>query len=307
MLNEVMTVLGAVPADQLGITLMHEHLLINLHRVTMNDDSILSDIPLAIQELRYFRDAKGTLLVDVTNGGLGRNPLALKRISEETGVHIVMGCGWYKERFYYQEVYEKSTNQLADDMVRDINEGIDGVRAGIIGEIGSLGHYIMPAEERVFRAAARAHKRTGLTITTHAVGSPVGLEQLDLLAEEDVDSRRIIIGHCDSYPEPDYHEAVARRGAYVEFDRVQGKADWDTQKRVQFVKALVDKGYLHQILLSHDICEKSSLHAYGGNGYDYLITGFVPRLLDAGLSKEQVHIILVENPRAALTGARATS
>jgi phosphotriesterase-related protein len=306
MLAEIMTVTGPVPVDALGVTLMHEHLLINLHRVTMNDDGILSDVPLAIQEANHFRDAGGRTIVDVTNGGLGRKPAALRRIAQETGLQIIMGCGWYKERFYSHEVYEKTTNQLADGMVRDIEQGADGtdVRAGIIGEIGSLGYYVQPSEERVFRAAARAHNRTGLTVTTHAVGSAVGLDQLDILQEEGVDLRRVVIGHCDSYPEPDYHAEIAHRGAYVEFDRIQGKAEYDTVRRVGLVLEMVQRGYLHHVLLSQDICEKSSLQVYGGKGYSYVVTGFVARLLEAGLSEEQVQIILVENPKAALSGCR---
>ncbi len=188
-----------------------------------------------------------------------------------------MGCGWYKEKFYSPEVYEKSTNQHAADMIHDIEVGADGtdVRAGIIGEVGSLGSYILPSEERILRAAARAHKRTGLTVTTHAVGSTIGLDQLDILEEEGVDLRRVIIGHCDSYPYPDYHEAIAKRGAYVEFDRIQGKVEFETVRRAGLVKEMVDRGYLEHVLLSQDICEKSSLQAYGGQGYSFVITGFV--------------------------------
>lgn len=309
MTSQIMTVLGPVTAEEIGVILPHEHLLINLHRVTMDDDQVLSDVRLAISELAQFREAGGSLVVDVTNPGMGRDAAALREISAETGVDIVMGCGWYKERFYDQDVYRKSTNQMAEELIHEINEGVDGtgVRPGIIGEIGSLHSYIMPAEERVFRAAARAHRRTGLTISTHAVGSPVGLDQLDLLEEEDVDARRVIIGHCDSYPESDYHEAIAERGAYVEFDRIQGRAEWDTQRRIGFIKELVNRGYLDHILLSHDICEKSSLHAYAGNGYDYILSGFAPRLRQAGLSEEQVRAMLVHNPKAALTGERRSA
>jgi predicted metal-dependent phosphotriesterase family hydrolase len=304
MTTEVMTVTGPVPVDQIGVTIMHEHLFINLHRVSMNDDSILRDPVLAILEAGHFREAGGRTIVDVTSGGMDRKPAELRRVAQEAGVNVIMGCGWYKERYFSPEVYEKSTNQLAADMIHDIEVGADGtdVRAGIIGEVGSLGSYIQPSEERVLRAAARAHKRTGLTVTTHAVGSTIGLDQLDILEEEGVDLRRVIIGHCDSYPYPDYHEAIAKRGAYVEFDRIQGKVKFETVRRAGLVKELADRGHLRKILLSQDICEKSSLKAYGGQGYSFVLTGFVPFLLDAGLSQEEIQILLVENPRAALTG-----
>jgi phosphotriesterase-related protein len=285
---------------------MHEHLFIDLCRVTRDPDHWLNDYALTVNEVKHFSQAGGTTLVDVTNRDLGRNPLGLQRVATETGVNIVMGCGWYREPFYRQEIYEKRTDQVAEDMVREIEKGIDdtGVRPGIIGEIGCDRNFISPAEERSFRAAARAHKRTGLTITTHVVRCPAGLDQLDLLEEEGVDLRRVIIGHCCTYPDPAYHEAVARRGAFVEFDTIRSSAAWDIAARVEYVMLLVKKGYLKQVLLSQDVCMKSHLHAYGGNGYDYVLKDFVPRLLRAGLSQEQIHILLAENPVVALTGTR---
>lgn len=299
-----MTVLGPVPADQLGITLPHEHLLCDLARVTGYREHRLSEVSLAITEARRYREAGGTTLVDLTNHGLGRNPTALRQIARGSGLQIIMGCGWYREPYYEQEVYEKPTNQIADEIVRDITEGVDntGIQAGIIGEIGCQRHYISPAEERSFRAAARAQKRTGLTISTHATDTPVGLDQLDLLEDEDIDLRRVIVSHCDTYPEPDYHEALAKRGAWVEFDFVRGGYEWEMEKEARLVKEFLSRGYLRQLLLSHDVCLKAHLHAYGGAGYDYILTNFVPRLLETGLSNEQIHILTVENPKSALTG-----
>jgi predicted metal-dependent phosphotriesterase family hydrolase len=300
---EVITVRGPVSADKLGRTLPHEHLLIDLARVTRNFDHYLHDVSLAVVEAGRFRDAGGSTIVDLTNRNLGRNPRALQRIAEQTGLNIIMGCGWYREPYFDREVYEKSTNQLADDIVQDILEGIDGtgVRAGIIGEIGSDDRRpISPAEERSFRAAARAHKRTGLTISTHAAFSPVGLEQLDLLIEEGVDPARVIIGHAGHLPDPDYHAAIARRGAWVQFDRIRGTHAWDIHTYVELIQEFLDRGFLHQLLLSHDVCMLPHLHAYGGSGYDFLLTDFAPRLRDAGLSQAEIDVLMVDNPRAAL-------
>ena len=303
--NTVMTLLGPVPADKLGVTLMHEHLLIDLCRVTRQHDGVLNEIPLAVEEIGFFKAAGGATVVDVTNRRLGQNPRGLVTIAEQTGLNIVMGCGWYREPFYDESVFLRTTNQIADEMVRDIEEGVDetGIRAGIIGEIGADLYHISPAEERVLRAAARAHKRTGLTVTTHAVRSPVGLDQLNVLEEEGMNLQRVVIGHCDFYPHMDYHEAVARRGAYVEFDSIgRGFSEWEILRRLAWLTNLINKGYLRQILLSQDVCFKAHLRAYGGQGYDYVVNGFVPRMIKAGISKEQIEIMMVANPRAALTG-----
>jgi predicted metal-dependent phosphotriesterase family hydrolase len=188
-------------------------------------------------------------------------------------------------------------------MVRDLEVGIDGtdVRAGIIGEIGCLDH-ISGIEERVFRAAARAHLHTGATITTHAAWYPTGGDQLDILCEEGVDPRRVIIGHCDFYPDPAYHEAIAARGAWVQFDRVGGRVPFEWDRRVRWILNLVERGYLDRLLLSHDVCLQSDLRAYGGTGYDFVLTGLASMLIEAGLTQAQIDRILVDNPRRALTG-----
>jgi phosphotriesterase-related protein len=175
------------------------------------------------------------------------------------------------------------------------------VRAGIIGEIG-CDRYVSAPEERVLRAAARAHLRTGATITTHAARWPVGHAQLDLLAEEGVDPARVIVGHCDMVPDPAYHLALARRGAFVQYDTIQGENEWETGRRVEWIRALVDAGFEHQVLLSHDVCLRTDLAAYGGPGYAFLLTGFRARLLEAGLPDALVEALLRDNPRSALTG-----
>ncbi|MDQ3810590.1 MAG: phosphotriesterase-related protein [Chloroflexota bacterium] len=306
-MTEVQTVLGPVPAESLGPTLPHEHLILDLSRVTRDASQVLNEVPLAIKELEFFRGAGGGSVVEVTNRGLGRDPCALVEIARTTGLNVIMGAGWYREPFYDRSIYERTTNDIADEIVRDLTVGVDetGIRAGIIGEIGADSNYVSPAEERVLRAAARAHLQTGVTITTHGVRSPVALAQMDILEDEGVDLGRVIIGHCDFYPHPDFHTAVAQRGAFVQFDSIgRGFYEWDIQQRLDWVLRLVDQGFLHRILLSHDVCMKPHLRAYGGQGYDYVLMGFVPRLRDAGLSSDQIHTLTVDNPRSALTGER---
>jgi phosphotriesterase-related protein len=157
-------------------------------------------------------------------------------------------------------------------------------------------------EERSFRAAARAHRRTGLTVTTHAARWPVGIPQLDLLAEEGVDPGRVVVGHCDMVPDPAYHLEVARRGAYVQFDTVQGESDYDTRCRLGWIRALADHGFLDRVLLSQDVCLRSDYAALGGPGYVYVVTTFARHLRDAGFSESDVRGLLVDNPRRMLTG-----
>jgi predicted metal-dependent phosphotriesterase family hydrolase len=305
-MTEVMTVLGAVAADQLGIVLPHEHLLLDLCRVSRNADHILNDRDLAIVEATAFREAGGGTIVELSNRGLSRDPAGLQEIARATGLNIVMGAGWYREPYYDPSLVRVSIEALTEQTIADLEEGVDesGIRAGIIGEIGCDLDYISPVEERVHRAAARAHRRTGAAISTHAVRCPAGLDQLDLLAEEGVDPRRVVVGHCGTYPFPEYHRAIAERGAFVQFDWVgRGHFAWDIQQNVDWVMRLVRAGFISQILLSHDVCMKSHLKAYGGAGYDFVPARFPSYLMAAGLDAGEVRSILVDNPRRALTGA----
>jgi predicted metal-dependent phosphotriesterase family hydrolase len=301
---QVMSVTGPVQPAKLGVVLPHEHVFADLVR-EYRGTGLLNDEHLARKELDLFRAVGGTTLVDLTLDEIGRDPEALRRVAEATGVTIVMGCGHYRDPYLNHDWFDRHTvSAIADEIVRDVEEGAGdtGVRAGIIGEIGADKWYVSAAEERSFRAAARAHLRTGLTVSTHAARWPVGLEQLRLLAEEGVEPRRVIIGHADTVPIPEYHEALARQGCYVSFDSIGTGTPYDLHRAVDYVVRLVRGGFGGQVLLSHDVFQRGQLHADGGHGYGYLLTDFLPLLVTAGLDEEQVRGFVTANPRAALTG-----
>jgi predicted metal-dependent phosphotriesterase family hydrolase len=261
---------------------------------------------LLTEELGLYRAAGGTALVDVTNIGDGRNAAGLQRLARATGLHIIMGAGWYRERIYPGYVYELSANQLADRIVQEFAEGVEGtgVRPGIIGEIGTERNHISPAEERVFRACARAQRETGAANTTHT--TPFGdlaFEQIALLFEEGVAPERVVIGHLGERRDAADVIAVAQKGVFVEIDHVGRPASAGCQPEAQRARNVVEvvrAGCLAQVLISMDICANSQFHHHGGHGYDYLLRSFVPLLLSEGLSESEVHTMLVENPRRVL-------
>jgi phosphotriesterase-related protein len=225
-------------------------------------------------------------------------------VAQRLGINVVLGSGWYRHPFIDTAFFDRgSTDDVAADIVRDLEVGIAGtdVRAGIIGEIG-CDRVITSHEERSFRAAARAHLRTGVTITTHAARWPIGLAQLDILEQEGVDPRRVIVGHSDMYQTIDYHAALAKRGAWIQFDTIDDQSEYDNARRVEYVRAADRGGYLDRILLSQDVCQRSQFRTYGGHGFDVLFRVFLPRLRAEGFSEEQVQLMTVETPRRALTG-----
>lgn len=305
-----MTVTGPIPADQLGFTLIHEHLFLDLMRDDWSNDNFLNDPDLTYQELMRYKDAGGVSLVDQTSGGLRGNdqhPLAIREMAERTGLNIVLGCGWYRETYYDPRLWREKTDQIAEHIEREVTEGIEGtdVRAGFIGEIGAHFTWLSPVEERVLRAAARAQKRTGVTLGTHATRGPVGLDQLDILEEEGVDLTRVIVGHAASYPYFEYHSEIARRGAWISFDnmgRIHDGVPYDQQKLLNMARDILQAGLIDQLLFSHDVCYRHMYHSHGGCGYDYISTRLLGKLQEIGMTEDQLIRIMVDNPRRALTG-----
>lgn len=303
--DTVMTVSGEIAAERLGVTLPHEHLFADLLR-EYRSSGFLSDEDLAATELRRFAEAGGGTLVDLTTVEIGRDPEALRRVSVATGVHVVMGCGHYRDPYLDRAWFDRTpVDRIAAEMIEEITDGIgpDRIRPGVIGEIGCDQGYLSAAEERSFRAAARAHLETGLAISTHAARKPVGLAQLAILDHEGVDPRRVVVGHCDTVPSPAYHLELAKRGCFVQMDGLGSDGPYYEERTLGYVERLAAAGHLGQILLSHDNFLPQHLHAHGGTGYDHLLVSVVPALRGRGFSEDEVRTLLVDNPRRALTGS----
>ena len=161
----------------------------------------------------------------MTSVGLGRDLKSLRDIALRTGLNVVAGCGWYRDPFLPQEVFETTSDGLADILISEINEGAEdgGVRPGIIGEIGAKRNPMSPAEERVLRAGGFAQLQTGVSIYTHASRSTVGIEQAQILISIGVPPERIVIGHADTIPEnrKDYWSELLDMGVTLGFDTVK--------------------------------------------------------------------------------------
>jgi predicted metal-dependent phosphotriesterase family hydrolase len=301
--GQVMTVLGPVSPAELGVTLSHDHLLSDGWGFRQLYEAIVDDEAIAIEEAQRYAAAGGKTICDPTNIGIGRNPEALARISRAAGINIVMGAGWYREMVYPAYIAEEMPDALADRLVAEITGGVGdtGVRPGFIGEIGTERGHITPATERVFRAAARAHRRTGCPILTHTTHwGELALEQLDLLAEEGVAARRVVISHLGDRRGVHWWLPIAERGAWLNIDNlafVQGYAPLEF--RADNVAGLCAEGLAGQVMLSNDICELGQLAEYGGPGYANVIENFLPMLRERGVSEADIHQMTVTNPATA--------
>jgi phosphotriesterase-related protein len=297
--STVETVTGPVSTADLGVTLVHEHLLVDMYEVSLNSAGVLLDEQVAIEELSLFRAANGSTVVDQTTVGLNPDWEGLRRISIGSGVQVIAGTGIYWHRFRPAWVETMSEAELRTRFLTDLVEGVgsNGIRAGLIGEIATGHRGIDPVEARVFRAAALAQRETGVPIATHALFTAIGLDQLDLLEVAGADPAKVLIGHADTCPDEDYHLAVLARGAWLGFDTV-GQTDKATDAwRAERVAEYASRGHLERILISSDVCKRPALARNGGGGYATVLRDFVPLLQAHGLAQDEIDQLLIVNPR----------
>lgn len=332
--GRAMTVLGPVPVEDLGITLMHEHILndcscwwhppgparAHLADAPMSaalqwelrqdpfvnrDNIVLDDEADAVADLGLFVAEGGCSVVDPTCRGIGRNPVALVRIARATGLNIVMGSGYYLEASHPPELAELSEDAIADQIVAEALDGIDGVRVGLIGEIGVSSDFT-PSERKSLRGAARAQVRTGLPLMVHLPGwFRLGHEVMDIVEAEGGDPRHTVLCHMNpSYDDFAYQRSLAARGAFIEYDML-GMDYFYADQQVQCpsddaaaagILRLFEAGFGDRVLLSQDVFIKMMRTRHGGNGYAHVPRHFLPRLVRSGLEPAAATALLHANP-----------
>ena len=293
-----------------------EHLgQLNRDPYALKDNLSLDDYETQKKELMRFGAAGGHTVVDATMPGIGRDPQKLKKIAEESGVQIIMGTGYYVSSTHPEALNSMTEDEIADEMVRELTEGVDGVKAGVIGEIG-ISEIFNDAERRVLRAAAIAHKKTDAGVLVHInPWTENGLEASDILLNAGVAPERIAISHIDVENREEYVFAMLKKGVYVEFDNfgkeyfVEEEARRDGYgcfvtdvERVLFLKKLIEAGYVSQILLSCDVCLKTLLRTYGGWGYDHVLRNIVPMMKEFGIAEADIDTMIRKNPVDFLCG-----
>ena len=339
----VQTVLGPVPPSELGATTTHEHLYIDFafayrpaqdspseeladapitlenlgwirrHYYSNRSNLQLMDLDTAISEVTKYRDVGGGAIVDATSTGISRNPDALVRISRETGVHVVMGSGFYVEAAHPADMDERGVEDLAREIIGDIVEGVEGsgVRAGIIGEVGCTWP-LAPNERKSLLAAAIAQRETGAAILIHpGRHQDAPLEILDVLANGGAEPSRVIMGHLDrTVFEFDALLRIAASGCYLEWDLFGNEGSYypraeidmpSDAQRLDFIRRIADAGYSDRIVLGQDIFTKHRLVRYGGHGYGHILENIVPTMRRKGFPEDVIRAITVGNPARILT------
>ncbi len=308
----IRTLFKDIPPGALGTgtILFHEHLSIDLPQFGPRPADAppllpppTNDVDLIVEEVKAAKKDGVICIVDGGHADMKRNLDNVKAIANRTGMLIVASGGYYMERVYPPDLAGKSEDQIAEDLAREAKAN----RYGAFGEIGENPNAVMSAlEEKVFRAVGKAHLRTNLPIFTHNaygtgpnVPKEAGLRQLDMLESVGVKPEHIAIGHCDSLVDPsaDLIKQVAKRGAWVGFDRTGGQPAAD-EVRVRTLLAFFDAGYADRLLLSSD---NTGARTIDLPSYRRVTSVFVPQLRQAGVKDEVLHAILVDNSRRFLS------
>ena len=314
-MNRVNTVTGQTPAEALGTTALHEHLIADTSFSGNDPDKILDDEDAILSELIDLGKAGVDTVVDLTPEAIGRDVHALQRLAERSGLHIVCATGLYREPAYPAYVKEATVDQLARRMIDEITRGIErtSVKAGVIGEIATEWNApISPLQDKVFRASARAAVETGVGVACHCWAGWSAPEMLAVFKEEGLSGERVLIAHVAGVETP---EETTRRildaGAAVGVESIGERLDAcpygppirSDAGKVDEIVRLIDAGHLDQISVSMDACKKHHLKRNGGPGYDAVFTRFVPMLKQAGLTDAHLDAIFVTTPRRVLAGA----
>lgn len=284
--------------DPTGYTYCHEHLHIDLSPQKGDVDCRLDQYALIASEMRELVALGVSNIIEVTNSFMGRNPQFIEDIIDDTGINVLLSTGHYIEGFFPPEVERDSARQLAAQMVRELEEGVEGskLKASVIGEVGSSENTFTVLEKKVFKAAIIAHKETGRPISTHQSMSTMGREQVAFFRRHRVDLERVTIGHCDLKSNLQEILWLIDQGCYVQFDTIGKNSYFPDEQRIAMLVELSQRGLLERVMLSMDITRRSHLKSNGGLGFSYLITDFLPRLRDVGISEREIDIMMKQNP-----------
>lgn len=321
MTETIETVTGPIEVDQLGKTLIHEHFIFGYPG--FQGDSTLGGfnkkeamevgVTIAMQLMSY----GVRTVVDPTPNECGRNPEFLRELSEQTGLQIICGTGYYYEGegatpyFKFRQALGTAEQEIYEMFMKELTEGIGdtGIKPGII-KLASSKDVITEYEQMFFRAGARAQKETGAIIVTHTQEGTMGPEQAQLLVELGVNPSKIVIGHMCGNTEPSYHKRTLATGVNIAFDRfgIQGMVGTPFDKdRVETLLALLNEGYEDKIMLSHDTVNvwlgrppiiPAPIQEIMANWQPtHLFENIIPQLREKGITEETIDKLFIHNAK----------
>ncbi|OTF81594.1 Phosphotriesterase-like protein [Euroglyphus maynei] len=340
----IQTVLGRIEPNQLGLTLCHEHLYhkaytsyfvpkplsnkysyLNSKPVTNenlwytvyhphthedNLDWTSVDIQNAIEdELKFFKTNGGSSMVEVTTFGTDLPRLA--EFSRKSGVNIIGSTGFYVHQAFTESVRSKSIGYLYETMKNEFISGVNGIRPGVIGELGSCWP-IDPFEKNVLIAAAKLQNELRLPVIIHpGRHSEAPFEIIRIFSEAGGIVSKTVMSHLERTLNIEQLIEFAQTGVICEFDLFGAEISYyeaadnfdmpNDATRIRMIKKLIDEGYGDHITISHDIHTKHRLMKWSGHGYSHILLNVLPKMIRRGITNEQIEQIMIQTPCRWLT------
>ena len=283
----------------------------------------LNDFNVMHQELKNFILSGGKTIVEATSIGIGRDPLAVAKMSRATGLNIIMGASYYIPSSYPEYLSNMSEDDVYDQIVNDILVGVDdtGIKAGLIGEVGiggSISQMINPnqemPEEKVLRASARAQSSTGAPMIIHPRPIKESLSKVSEIVKDcGADPSKIIFAHMDVQTDLEVLKTLTKQGFNVEYDswgiedtELIDSSDNSLQlpndnQRLNRIRKLINDGYINNQIITQDMFLGLQLGKNGGKGYGHIIDNLIPRMKNFGFTEKEINNILIINPQRILT------
>jgi phosphotriesterase-related protein len=302
----VNSVRGPIDPQRLGLTLMHEHVLVDFigaDKVSPDRYDRAEVVKTVLPHLDQVRRLGCETLVECTPAYLGRDPRLLAQLSERSGLRLLTNTGYYgaaNDKHLPPHAFSETAEQLAARWTREHERGIDGtaVKPAFM-KIGVDGAPLSEVDRKLVRAAALTHRETRLPIASHTGSGAAALEELAILEEAGVPLGSFIWVHAQSERDTTFHTRAAARGAWVEFDGVSPKT---VDQHVALVRNMKANGHLARVLVSHDAGWYRVGEPGGGafRPFDTIFTAFLPALEVAGFTKDETRLLLVGQPRRAI-------
>jgi predicted metal-dependent phosphotriesterase family hydrolase len=316
----VRTLGGDIAPERLGVTSCHDHIFCTppMWSEKGDEDLLLDDFDASLADVAMFSAAGGRSIYDATAIDYGRDAEAVKRISDKTGVQIIVTAGFNKSvmwpakipggnQTFAEWIGDMSADDIRDLVAREVTRGIrdSGLKCGV-AKFGTGYNMIDPLEEKVMVGVLAAHKDTGVPLHSHTEHGTMALEQVEIVRREGVDPSRLTIAHLDRNPDPWLHLKVAETGAFLSFDGITRVKYYPESTRTACILNLVRHGHADQIMIGGDIARRSMFAHYGkgGLGMDYILKSWRPRFVEeageAGFDgADLLDRFFVANPRRA--------
>ena len=302
---EILTVTGTRTTAQMGLTLIHEHLLVDFIGADQYNPSRWNRAQVVRKVLPYLREAKALgcqTLLDCTPAYLGRDPLLLKMLSQGSGVQILTNTGYYgavQNKFLPPHAFTETADQLAARWTREFKRGIDdtGIRPGFMKISVEPGH-LSDLHRKLITAAARTHRRTGLTICSHTGFAIPAFEQMEVLKQEGVRHDAFVWVHAQNERNKERYPEAAKLGTWVSLD---GLADDNVDEYLLMLRFMKDRGVWHRTLVSHDAGWYKPGEPDGGTfrPFTTLFQKLLPKMRESGFTEDETKQLLVTNPAEA--------